>query len=505
MLVGAAALIAAACGGDDDSSSDTDEPVAAAPDTTGAGTDEPATTEPDTPAADTTEPATTAGETTQPATTESDAIDAEPAADSFPVTIEHKYGETTIESQPERVVSVGFAEHDGLLAIGVMPVGVRDWYGDQPYATWPWAQDELGDHQPEVIAAAELNFEQIAAMEPDLIVGISSGMTDQDYATLAAIAPTVAQPGEYVDYGTPWQEAFLINARAVGRTAEAEAVLADLDAQFAAARDEHPEFEGATAAVAFTFEELPGAYASGDNRAQVLADLGFVTPPEFDELAGDAFFFSVSPEELAVLDQDVIVWVVSDESGYEAVRSEPLRTTLRAYQEGREIVADPLVSGAFSHASPLSLQFVLEELVPELALAVDGDPSTEVPSIALLNEAPTGEFTDDEQAAADAWAVVFDSTVAYDVKAPHLDDAEALQATVESYADAGAAMGGISLVPTAILIDGDHALVTYDVLFGENPAYTSLEGEMDLVDGVWVVSGDEFCSFMASARNACPA
>ena len=47
-------------------------------------------------------------------------------------------------------MSVGFAEHEGLLALGVEPVGVRDWYGDQPYATWPWAQDELGDQQPEV-------------------------------------------------------------------------------------------------------------------------------------------------------------------------------------------------------------------------------------------------------------------------------------------------------------------------------------------------------------------
>src|SRR6476660_2079952 len=62
-------------------------------------------------------------------------------ASAFPVTIDHKFGSTTIESQPERVVSVGFAEHEGLLALGVEPVGVRDWYGDQPYATWPWAQD----------------------------------------------------------------------------------------------------------------------------------------------------------------------------------------------------------------------------------------------------------------------------------------------------------------------------------------------------------------------------
>jgi iron complex transport system substrate-binding protein len=372
VLVGASLLVAA-CGGDDDESS---EPAATA-DASSAGS---TTTDPD--ESGPTTPTTAA--TTGPDATDT-TVAATESADQFPVTIEHKYGEITIDADPQRVVSVGFAEHDGLLALGVMPVGVRDWYGDQPFGTWPWAQDELGDHEPELLAPTELNFEQIAALEPDLIVGISSGMTEEDYATLSAIAPTLAQPGEYVDYGTPWQEAFQITARAVGRTAEADALLADLDEKFATAREDHPEFEGSTAAVAFTFEALPGAYSSQDNRSQILIDLGFVVPPEFDELAGDAFYFSVSQEELATLDQDVIVWVVSNEAGYEAVRAEPLRPTMRAYTEGREVVADPLLSGAFSHASVLSLDFVLDELVPELALAVDGDPSTVVPSAELLN------------------------------------------------------------------------------------------------------------------------
>jgi len=119
--------------------------------------------------------------------------------------------------------------------------------------------------------------------------------------------------------------------------------------------------------------------------------------------------------------------------------------------------------------------------------------------------APVGEFEGDEQAAADAWAVVFDSTSSFDDKAPHLEDAEALRTTIEAYAAAGSGMGGISLDPTLVQLADAGATVTYDVLFGTSPAYTALEGEMELVDGVWVVSRDEFCSFMASARTPCPA
>jgi ABC-type Fe3+-hydroxamate transport system substrate-binding protein len=59
--------------------------------------------------------------------TAGDAGSSDGTADSaaFPVTIEHKYGETTIEAAPERVVSVGFADQDPLLALGIVPVAIR--------------------------------------------------------------------------------------------------------------------------------------------------------------------------------------------------------------------------------------------------------------------------------------------------------------------------------------------------------------------------------------------
>lgn len=91
----------------------------------------------------------------------------------FPVTVAHKYGTARVASPPKRVVTVGYNEQDFVLALGVEPVGVREWFGDQPNATWPWAQDELGDANPEVLPTAELNFEQIAALWPDLIFGIT--------------------------------------------------------------------------------------------------------------------------------------------------------------------------------------------------------------------------------------------------------------------------------------------------------------------------------------------
>ena len=306
------------------------------------------------------------------------------SAAAFPVTVAHKYGEITIDKEPRRVVSVGFTDQDWLLALGVTPIAIREWYGEQPYATWPWAQDELGDAKPAVLPSAELNFEEIAALQPDLIVGVSSGITESDYATLSEIAPTLAQPGDYVDYGTPWDVTTELIGRAVGKSVEAAAVVEHVNGLYEAARAAHPEFAGASAAVTFYFDDKPGAYSSQDSRSRIVTDLGFVIPPKFDELAGDSFFFSVSNEEMAVLDTDVVIWLVSDDTGIDAVSGIALRPSTRAYKEGRELLATGELSGAFSFGSPLSIEYTLEQLVPELALAVDGDPATAVPSAAAL-------------------------------------------------------------------------------------------------------------------------
>ena len=85
-------------------------------------------------------------------------------------------------AEPERVVTVGVTEHDTVLALGVLPVGVTDWYGDQPFATWPWAQDELGAAEPEVLVVRPTgsSYERIAALEPDLIIGTNAGLDAGD-------------------------------------------------------------------------------------------------------------------------------------------------------------------------------------------------------------------------------------------------------------------------------------------------------------------------------------
>src|SRR5688500_2604595 len=47
---------------------------------------------------------------------------AQEASSPFPVVIEHKFGTTVVEREPKRIVSIGYHDHESLLAVGVAPV-----------------------------------------------------------------------------------------------------------------------------------------------------------------------------------------------------------------------------------------------------------------------------------------------------------------------------------------------------------------------------------------------
>jgi iron complex transport system substrate-binding protein len=154
-----------------------------------------------------------------------------PAADGFPLSVEHSKGTTQIPAAPQRIVTVGFSDQDPVLAVGYRPVGVTDWYGDHPYATWPWALDELGDAQPTVLnrgaftGTPDYRYEEIAALQPDLIIGLYTSMDDTQYRTLSQIAPTVGPPAGYPEWGAPWQEYTRAAGRALGRADRAEELI----------------------------------------------------------------------------------------------------------------------------------------------------------------------------------------------------------------------------------------------------------------------------------------
>jgi iron complex transport system substrate-binding protein len=301
---------------------------------------------------------------------------AEPGA--LPVTIAHKFGDTTVTRAPERVVVVGLREQDALLALGIVPVAATEWYGEHPGAIFPWAEAALGDAPlPEKLGFEDgIQMERVAALRPDLIIGVYSGLTRKDYETLSKIAPTIAQPRNQVDWGSSWQDEITTVGRAVGRPAAAERLRDRAQAQLAAAADAHPEFHGQTAAVASAYQ---GVYVYGpqDARSRLMGDLGFRFPEALRAVGSQDFGGQLAEEKIDLLDVGTLLWFANPGPA-EKLRTNGIYRNLAVHTEGRDVFLPEkgTLYEATSFISVLSIPLLVDQLVPRLAAAADGDPAT---------------------------------------------------------------------------------------------------------------------------------
>jgi len=308
------------------------------------------------------------GESTSSSTTSSSGSEG-----SFPVTIEHKQGSTTVEAAPTKVVTVGYNEEDFVLALGVTPVGARTPLGSYDFTQRPWAVDLLPEGGIASVGQTELDFEAIAALEPDLIIGAYAYLTDTDYATLSQIAPTIGDlipEGESADStaAASWQEELTAIGQALGKEDEASSLIDEIGAQFTDAADAHPEFAGKTISVVL-FNESYYPLDSSDPRGNFFLQFGFDENTAVDP-AG------VSPEQVTLLDTDVLV--VLGRSAEEFAEN-AVAASMAVVTEGRTIYVptfDTDFAGALGNSSPLSLPYCIEQATPVLAAAADGDAAT---------------------------------------------------------------------------------------------------------------------------------
>ncbi|MGV0872546.1 ABC transporter substrate-binding protein [Mycolicibacterium sp. XJ879] len=269
-------------------------------------------------------------------------------ADDGSVTVKHVFGETRIPAPPTRVVSAGLSGQDHLLALGVVPIAVTDWFGGEPYAVWPWAQPRLGGAQPVVLNLADgIQVAQIASLTPDLIVATNAGLDADTYARLSEIAPTVAQSGEDAFF-EPWKEQATTIGQAVYKHDEMQALIAGIDERFTAIGADNPQFTGKKTVL------LHGLLDEG--RPQPL------TPPWRTEFLTQMGFVVTDDPDAA----DVLIWCTESDEQQAALLADP-----EIAEHGRRnVFTGKELAGAIAFASPLSYPVLADQLPPRLMRAL---------------------------------------------------------------------------------------------------------------------------------------
>ena len=301
----------------------------------------------------------------------------------FPRTVTHAYGQTEITEAPQRVATISWVNADVSLALGVVPVGMpRNSFGANANGSTDWFDAELaavGGRMPELYSETDgINTEAIAALQPDLILGAYSGMTEEEYQTLSKIAPTIAMPEGDVAFGTPWQESTRLIGQALGRSDRAEELIDEVEGRIAEVAEDHPGIRGKT----FVYGTVdPGAaekiyaFTDVDNRPRFLTQLGMVQAPVVAEASAgspDQFAVTWSPERADELVSDILVTYAVSPDVAAAIESDPLLGRIPAVEAGRMVVqTDEQQVLSISAASPLSLPWALDNVVPDITAAAE--------------------------------------------------------------------------------------------------------------------------------------
>jgi iron complex transport system substrate-binding protein len=297
--------------------------------------------------------------------------------DTFPVTVSHVYGNTVIDAAPVRVVTIGWSTQDAVISLGIDPVGMpfNAWGGDAD-GFLPWTRTALGDRElPTMLDTTELPYEVIAGLTPDVILAPYSGITEDEYGLLSAIAPTVAYPD--VAWGTTWQDVQTITGQALGMSAAADQIVAHTEALLASQVEQYPALAGKT----FIYGNMGDGttsfniYTSTDSRSLFLAGIGLEPAPfvlELDEQADPSvpYYVPVSYEEAASLEADIVVFWFGTQEEYDAALEVPTFSAIPAVERGSfaPIIGQDLVM-ATSAFSALSIPYMLDAFMPILGEA----------------------------------------------------------------------------------------------------------------------------------------
>lgn len=299
------------------------------------------------------------------------------AGEEFPIVIDSALGEAEIPEVPERVITLGQGSAETSIALGVIPVGMEEYaWGADETGYLPWIHDavtEAGGELPEFVGAGEeLDTKKIMALEPDVILAPWSGITQEQFDQLNAIAPTVAYPDKA--WSVNWDEQIEIVGKALHQEDEAAELITDLEDQLADAAADHPEYADYTFSYVYTTPDTLGVFLPDEQRVAVVRALGLQVDPavnDMEEVEGtdSAIIGYENADQLA--NSDLIFTFYSDAAQKKQALANKLYASIPAIEADAVVASDDnSFVTASSMINPLTLPYALDRYVPMIDAAI---------------------------------------------------------------------------------------------------------------------------------------
>ncbi|MFI8219202.1 iron-siderophore ABC transporter substrate-binding protein [Streptomyces sp. NPDC085932] len=294
------------------------------------------------------------------------------ASSAFPVTIKHKFGSTKIAEEPERIVVIGDGgtdDVDALYALGVTPIAVsKDAFAAD--GVHPWLKDRVDTKKTKLLNTMNgVDFEEVAALRPDLILATSDFTLEKNYKKLSAVAPTI---GYETAWGKQtWQEHVRVVAKAVGRQDEAGKAIAETEGSIAEVKVKHPGLQGRTYSLSIgnTPAKIYTIASEDDFAAKLMSEVGLSLTPSVKNIktVSGSPTGELSFEQLDKLDADLVVIAFTTPELKKAFESSALVKNMSAVEKDRYVVTDVATISQLRSPSVLGIPWALDNLEPGFA------------------------------------------------------------------------------------------------------------------------------------------
>jgi iron complex transport system substrate-binding protein len=279
---------------------------------------------------------------------------------TFPRTVKHFQGSTTLKAEPRKVAVLSTGQLDDLLTLGVVPTATTR--ADNAGLVPDYLTDAFPQYKAKLAAMTDVgtrqapNLESLAVARPDLIL-VNDSLGDL-YPKLSKIAPTVVTAGN----GINWKRDLLLVGDALGKGQAAQKLLDGIVAD-AQAKGKAIEGDPTVSMVRFT-PDRTRMFGVSSFTGSVAVDMGLSRPESqrFNAISQD-----ISSEKIDTADGDWIFYSVQGDpakTDAASVLAGPLWKGMSAVKSGQAVKVDD--DPWYLNAGPTAARLVVTELAENL-------------------------------------------------------------------------------------------------------------------------------------------